>query len=183
MKRNLCFLLFLFAFSMNLNAQNDSIIRVTKYSALDTRKGHVIRFVDKKMKDIIYSSNSLYNINSKIRTFYDDGGNSYFVILSTSRMKTMIEYSDLVEVNNAFEKFFKEVDADCVLKPDYMENKFITEDGFGIGYYIEKGKAHWFFDFDTDSRFSGYSDLKKPFDFANGLKDLQYEIEKMKSDK
>ena len=63
------------------------------------------------------------------------------------------------------------------------ENKFITEDGFGIGYYIEKGKAHWFFDFDTDSRFSGYSDLKKPFDFANGLKDLQYEIEKMKSDK
>ncbi len=181
MKRYLWFVLFLLAFALNLNAQNDSIITVTKYNTLDTRKGTVIRFVDKKMKDIVYTN--MFPMNSKIRTFYDTGEKTYFVILSLTKSKTMIEYSDLVEVNKAFDKFFKEVDEDCALKPDYLENKFITDDGFKIGYYVEKGKAHWFVDFDTTSLFMAPFELKKPYDFANGLKDLQNEIEIMKNGK
>ena len=107
MKRYLWFVLFLLAFSSNLYAQNDSIIRVTKYSTLDTRKGTIIRFVDKNMKDYIYLKNDMTAIYRKIRTFYDAGGNTYFVVLSSTKGKTMIEYSDLVEVNKAFDKFFK----------------------------------------------------------------------------
>lgn len=56
----------------------------------------------------------------------------------------MIEYSDLVEINKALTKLLNDVDADCALNPDYLENRFITEDGFRIGYYVDKGKANWF---------------------------------------
>jgi hypothetical protein len=28
--------------------------------------------------------------------------------------------------------------------PDYLENKFVTVDGFQVGYYIDKGTVHWY---------------------------------------
>lgn len=181
MKQKLFFMLLLLALSMNLCAQNDSIVRVTKYSALETKKGVVIKFVDKNIDDIKYNASS-FGLPCKIRTFHNNEGNSYFVIISSTQKKAMIEYSDLVEVNKAFEKLFKEVDSDCSLDPDYLENKYITDDGFKIGYYVRKGKAHWYFDLDFYS-IGGYFDLKKPYDFSKGLKEAQNEIEKMKKNK
>ncbi len=180
MKRYLWFVLFLLAFALNLNAQNDSIFRVTKHSVIDSRKGSIIKFVDKKLKTIQYNPKSMYGISCKIRTFFDEGENAYFVILAEGR--AMIAYSDLVEVNKAFEKLFKEVDSDCALNPDYLENKYVTDDGFKIGYYIEKSKAHWFANFNTFSRSTQtFFELKAPYEFANGLKEAQREIEIMKN--
>ncbi|MBR6841704.1 MAG: hypothetical protein IKM77_05320 [Prevotella sp.] len=76
--------------------------------------------------------------------------NSYFYRIEereTSRSVAhiaMIEYSDLVEINKALTKLVSEVEADCAANPDYLENRFITEDGFQIGYYVSKGKASWY---------------------------------------
>lgn len=33
---------------------------------------------------------------------------------------------------------------DISANPDYMENKFVTVDGFQIGYYVTSGKANWY---------------------------------------
>ncbi|MCL1484538.1 MAG: hypothetical protein MH208_09330 [Marinobacter sp.] len=55
-----------------------------------------------------------------------------------------IEYSDLLEVIKALNSLKSEVESDIRSDPDYMENKFITEDGFQLGYYITKGKATWY---------------------------------------
>lgn len=77
MKRYLCFVLFLLASALSLNAQNDSIVRVTKYNAIDSRKGTIIKFVEKERGKII-TSDSRFGLNSAIRTYYNDGGNSYF---------------------------------------------------------------------------------------------------------
>ncbi len=49
-----------------------------------------------------------------------------------------------MEINKALNKLVSEVDADCAANPDYLENRFITEDGFQIGYYVSKGKANWY---------------------------------------
>ena len=183
MKRYLCFILFLLASAMSLNAQNDSIVRVTKYNAIDSRKGTIVKIVDKE-RDKIVTNDSWFGLKSAIRTCNIDGDNSYFLVIESHREEKIprdvrIEYSDLVEVNKAFDKFFKEIDADCALNPDYLESKFITDDGFKIGYYVKKGKAHWFVDLDIDS--PGYIDLKKPHDFSKVLKDAQNEIEIMKN--
>lgn len=181
MKRYLWFVLFLLASALSLNAQNDSIVRVTKYNAIDSRKGTIIKFVEKERDKIVTTSDSRFGLNSAIRTYYNDGGNSYFLIIESS-LVVGIEYSDLVEVNKVFDKLFKEVDADCALNPDYLESKFITDDGFKIGYYVKKGKAHWVVDLDIYSPL-GRIELKKPYDFSKGLKDAQNEIEIMKNGK
>ena len=52
MKRYLWFVLFLLASALSLNAQNDSIVRVTKYNAIDSRKGTIIKFVEKELLPI-----------------------------------------------------------------------------------------------------------------------------------
>lgn len=36
------------------------------------------------------------------------------------------------------------VNSDVSSNPDYLENKFITVDGFQVGYYVSKGKAKWY---------------------------------------
>lgn len=37
-----------------------------------------------------------------------------------------------------------DVSADIASNPDYMENKFVSVDGFQVGYYVSKGKADWY---------------------------------------
>ena len=37
-----------------------------------------------------------------------------------------------------------EVDNDVATNPDYLENKFVTSDGFQIGYYVDQGKTKWY---------------------------------------
>ena len=41
-------------------------------------------------------------------------------------------------------KLVAEADTDCSANPDYLENRFVTNDGFEIGYYVSKGKASWY---------------------------------------
>jgi uncharacterized protein with ParB-like and HNH nuclease domain len=55
-----------------------------------------------------------------------------------------IEYSDLLEVIKALKTLQSEEPKDVASNPDYLENKFITVDGFEVGYYVDKGKSTWY---------------------------------------
>lgn len=55
-----------------------------------------------------------------------------------------IEYSDFQEMLKAFDTLQSCEQEDSKEKPDYLENHFVTEDGFKIGYYISDGKTVWF---------------------------------------
>jgi len=55
-----------------------------------------------------------------------------------------IEYSDLLEVIKALKTLQFEEPKDIASNPDYLENKFITVDGFEIGYFVDKGKSTWY---------------------------------------
>ena len=37
-----------------------------------------------------------------------------------------------------------ELEKDINSNPDYLENKFVTVDGFQVGYYVSGGKALWY---------------------------------------
>ncbi len=90
----------------------------------------------------------------------------------------MIEYSDLVEINKALKKLLSQVDADCESNPDYLENRFITDDGFRIGYYVSNGKANWFIRLERYGKstvFIKKEELEKNFPFA------QQKIEELKA--
>ena len=55
-----------------------------------------------------------------------------------------IEYSDLLEVIKALKTLQSEEPKDVASNPDYLENKFITVDGFEVGYFVDKGKSTWY---------------------------------------
>jgi len=129
-------------------AQSESEKKLTKFEQFTSKTGRISKFVDVKMPNIPESF--MGSLDTSIRTLMGEESNSYFYRIEereTSRSVAhiaMIEYSDLVEINKALAKLVSEVDADCSANPDYLENRFITEDGFQIGYYVSKGKASWY---------------------------------------
>lgn len=54
----------------------------------------------------------------------------------------MIEYSDLVEINKALATLSAAIEDVLEAKPDYLENEFVTEDNYIIGYYILYNKTN-----------------------------------------
>lgn len=90
----------------------------------------------------------------------------------------MIEYSDLVEINKALAKLCTEVNTDCAANPDYLENKFITNDGFEIGYYVSKGKASWYIKLERYSNSSVF--IKNAETLTENFSNAQKKIEELK---
>lgn len=91
----------------------------------------------------------------------------------------MIEYSDLVEINKALAKLVTEVDADCAVDPDYLENRFITDDGFQIGYYVSKGKASWYLKLERYSNSTVF--IKNAAELTTNFTAAQKKIEELKA--
>ena len=50
----------------------------------------------------------------------------------------------MLEVLKALVVLKLEVEKDIATTPDYLENKFVTVDGFQIGYYVSNGKSTWY---------------------------------------
>ena len=124
-------------------AQDDTEKQQTKFEQLASKTGKISKFIDIKMPRLSY-------LETSIRTVLGEQGNEYFYRIekpetsTTNEKIAMIEYSDLVEINKALTELLSQVDADCELDPDYLENRFITDDGFRIGYYVDNGNANWF---------------------------------------
>ena len=163
--------LLLLSLSMSIYAQRGQVgekILTTKYEEFISQSGTFIKFTDILLPPI----NQYYTdgISGVVRTFWGQNKNYYFLILTKSSLsegpRAMIEYSDLLELNKAFVKLLGEVDEDVKLRTeyDYLENKYVTNDNFKLGYYIEKKKAKWFVQFDPEtevSRISYQNDLYK----------------------
>ncbi|MDO4951202.1 MAG: hypothetical protein Q4E49_03995 [Bacteroidales bacterium] len=133
---------------MVLLAQKDVEKKLTKFEQFTSKTGKISKFVDVKMPSI--SRAFIGSIDTSIRMVMGEENNFYFYRIEEGATSSsvahiaMIEYSDLVEINKALIKLVGEVEADCAANPDYLENRFITEDGFQIGYYVSKGKASWY---------------------------------------
>lgn len=146
MKKMLVLLMLLLP--MATMAQDDLTKKLTKFEQFSSKTGRISKFVDVKMPNI--SESFMGSLSASIRTLMGGQQNAYFYRIEEAETRSsvshiaMIEYSDLVEINKALAKLVTEVDADCAVDPDYLENRFITDDGFQIGYYVSKGKASWY---------------------------------------
>lgn len=166
------------------NAQDKGEKQLTKFEEFASRTGSILKFVDVTMPKIplIYGS-----VETGIRTVLSSQENAYFYRIEkeeTSRNIAhiaMIEYSDLVEVNKAIDKLLSEVDSDTQSNPDYLENKFITEDGFQVGYYVSKGKASWYIKLEKYGSSTIF--IKDPNDLITAFKNAQTKIEELKANK
>ena len=124
------------------------------------------------------------SLEAGVRTLMGEQENSYFYRIEepeTTRSIAhiaMIEYSDLVEINKALKKLVAEVDSDCAANPDYLENRFITNDGFQIGYYVSKGKASWYIKLERYSNSTVF--VKNAEALTTNFEEAQKKIEELK---
>lgn len=165
------------------NAQNDAAKKLTKFEQITSKTGRISKFVDIRMPSIPESF--MGSLSASIRTVMGEQTNSYFYRIEdpeTNRSVAhiaMIEYSDLVEINKALTKLVAEVDADCTANPDYLENRFITNDGFEIGYYVSKGKASWYMKLERYSSSTVF--IKNAESLITNFQNAQKKIEDLKA--
>lgn len=118
----------------------------TKIDAFSSKTGSIIKLTDYKLAGI----KTLYGGLSETRVRKINSGSvvSYFFQIEKqgkySNSTASIEYLDLLEVIKAVNSLKLEVEKDISTKPDYLENKFTTVDGFKVGYMINKGVLTWY---------------------------------------
>ncbi|WP_211295557.1 hypothetical protein [Polaribacter porphyrae] len=107
-----------------------------------SKTGVITKFTDTKLNNL---KTSYSNAKTRIRKLSSGELIAYFYQIEKpgkyGSSTASIEYSDLLEVIKAFKILKGQVDTDIKKNPDYLENKFITEDGFQLGYFVNKGKA------------------------------------------
>lgn len=166
-----------------LFAQSDAEKKLTKFEQFTSKTGRISKFVDVKMPNIPQSF--MGSLETSIRTLMGEQSNSYFYRIEQGETQrsvshiAMIEYSDLVEINKALTKLVSEVEADCAANPDYLENRFITEDGFQIGYYVSKGKASWYLKLERYSNSTVF--IKNAEALTSNFPEAQKKIEELKA--
>ena len=117
----------------------------TKMDVFASKTGAITKFIDTKLPAL---KTSFGGAETRIRKISNGASFAYFYQIikegKYSNSTASIEYSDLLEVLKALKALKTEVSNDVATNPDYLENKFITVDGFQVGYYVSGGKASWY---------------------------------------
>lgn len=156
--------------------------KLTKFEEFSSKTGSIVKFVDVKLPRLSLNYGSL---ETGIRIL-KSGSSAYFYRLEKGETSSsvariaMIEYSDLVEINKALVKLSSEVESDIAANPDYLENKFITVDGFEVGYYVSKGEAQWYMKLERYTNSSVF--VRSQSVIIDAFKNAQAKIEELKAD-
>lgn len=157
--------------------------KLTKFEQVSSETGRILKFQDVKLPSIPVTMGP--DLKASVRLVM---GDQEFFFLRIEKPETsssiariaMIEYSDLVEINKALATLSAAIEDDLEAKPDYLENEFVTEDNFIIGYYISYNKtnvinkAHWFIKID-----GGYAYLRNTEEVLKVFSDAQRKAEEL----
>lgn len=141
MKKLIITTIILSVFSLAICQEKDA----SKMEKFASRTGQIIKFYDYSLPDIISNYTSL---ETKIRKFESAGEVEHFYQIvkedKYDNKVASIAYDDLVEVLKALETLNNNTEIDKSSNANYLENKFVTEDGFQVGYYAKKGEVNWY---------------------------------------
>lgn len=131
------------SFAQDVKKEAESI--KTKMEIFTSKTGTIIKFINTNLPVL---KTRFGTAETKIRKIINGNTTAYFYVIEKEgkydTSSAFIEYSDLIEVIKALQVLKSEIDEDIALNPDYMENKFVTEDGLQVGYYIMSGKPNWY---------------------------------------
>lgn len=117
----------------------------TKMDVFASKTGSITKFVDAKLPNLRATYGSA---ETRIRKISNGTTSAFFYQIEKAgkynNSTASIEYSDLTEVLKALKVLKTDVTNDISANPDYMENKFVTVDGFQVGYFVSGGKASWY---------------------------------------
>jgi len=110
-----------------------------------SKTGVIVKFEDFNLPNIPLSYGAA---EARIRKLTSGGETKYFYQISNEgkygTKTASIAYEDLIEVQKALTSLIAESATDASTSSDYIENKFVTDDGFKVGYYVSDGKLTWY---------------------------------------
>ncbi len=116
-----------YTFTLAQDVKNEE----TKIDAFASKTGIIIKFIDYSLPNIKLTMGTF--VETKVRILISGSDTLYFYQIEKatqySTKTASIEYSDLLEVTKALALLKEASITDLALNPDYLENKFVTEDG------------------------------------------------------
>jgi len=121
----------------------------TKIEEFTSKTGVIVRFEDYNLPKLDHTYGTA---KTKIRKLKSGDDIVYFYIISNKgkygEKAASIAFEDLIELEKALAALKSQSLINNSSGSDYVENKFITDDGFQLGYYVSKGKLSWYMKFD-----------------------------------
>jgi hypothetical protein len=114
--------------------------------AFASRTGVITKFIDYKLPSLKLFLGE--PAQTRIRKVMSGLETRYFYVVEkqgkTSTSTGSIEYNDLLQATKVLATLKGEALNDLSSRSDYVENKYVTDDGFQFGYYITEGKSKWY---------------------------------------
>jgi hypothetical protein len=131
--------------SIMLYGQEKTETFKTKTDTFLSKTGSIIKYVDYAQPFIKSSYSSCETRVRKITNGTNIPLYVYQIVKEGEygNSTASIEYNDLLEILKALRTLKGEVIVDEQM-PNYIENKFVSTDGFQLGYYTDKGKSVWY---------------------------------------
>lgn len=131
--------------SSYLHSQDKPETYKTKTDDFISKTGTLIKNIDYIPS---YLRTKYSNCNTKVRKITNGSNSSLYVYQITNESQNIkrvasIEYSDLIEIIKAFQILKSDAMKDY-LSENYLENRFVSKDGFQIGYFVSEGKLNWY---------------------------------------
>lgn len=175
--RKLCFLLFMLIPIVGMSQNENAKRTENKTEYLQSNGNTFVKFYDITTLGIPTAFGGWVETN--IRVFQNNQTYTYSYVIKDKTSSVLIKYSDLVDINNALDKLQNEVNTDIQANRDYLENKYVSNDGFQIGYCVKNGETSWFMQLNRNT--SSFILLKEPELFIPSFKTAQQKIEELKS--
>ena len=155
---------------------------VTDYDKFTGRVGISFRFEEIEIGEIRSMTGGA---RFSIRIIEDESNQQRYylrITMTTTRGNehASISYPDLIEINKALESIQSQSLRDSSISDRYIENKFISNDGFIVGYLVDKGKLSWFVQADKYAGSYFLTNKKMP-EFWQHINEGISKIESLKS--
>lgn len=132
------------------DVDNQSSKEKTKMEQFISDTGMSIKLIDTVVDGLVgnYMFTS-YKSENCVREVVKGNESKYFYRIERKAKDgdggcAFIEYEDLKEIINAIKSMRDDIKTDVLKEADYLENKFMTDDYFVVGYYVRKKKVTWF---------------------------------------
>ncbi|MCZ4317396.1 hypothetical protein O4H26_00155 [Aequorivita viscosa] len=143
--KNISIFLLLLLIVTNIVFSQEEKREKSKLQDFTSKTGAIIKFDDYNLNNI---KTTFSVANSKVRKIIRGNEIQYFLQISNEgkygRKVASIAYEDILEVQKALVSLKSQSETDIGTNSDYLENKFITDDGIQVGYYLEKGRLKWY---------------------------------------
>jgi len=131
------------SFPFSVLGQNPSL---HLWECLHKARAPTVKIEDFKLPSINLEGGGI--CEARLEKMTTDNGVTYFYQITNSSnfsgFIASVEYNDLMRIIRAIPILKSQSEKDVMNSPEYLENKYVTTDGFQFGYIIKDSKCKWF---------------------------------------